>query len=69
MYRREILRNSGVGGALATAFSFSGCLGLGSSSTASGDVNETIVEMTDDDCFESESVTISGEGAHRDNDR
>jgi plastocyanin len=58
MYRREIHQGICVGGAVAIGLSSAGCLGIGSSGAASSDVDGTLVEMTDDNRFDPDRVTI-----------
>lgn len=58
MNRRSILRGLGGGTVLGFSISLSGCFRLGGSGDASEDVDGTLIEMTDDDRFEPDTVTI-----------
>lgn len=58
MNRRTVLRNLGAGTALGIGLPLAGCIGLGTSGAAFGDVDGELVEMTDDNRFEPEAVRI-----------
>lgn len=58
MDRRMMLRNLGAGTALLVGLPFAGCVGLGTSGAVSGEVDGTLIEMTDDNRFDPDAVTI-----------
>lgn len=58
MDRRTVLRNLGVGTAINIGIPLAGCIGLGASENTSGTVDGPLVEMTDDNRFEPDGVTI-----------
>lgn len=58
MYRREIIQDLCADGAIAISLSIAGCLGLGTSGATSRDIDGTLVEMTDDNRFKPDAVTV-----------
>lgn len=58
MDRRTVLRGLGAGSTLVIGLSLSGCVGRGTSGAGAGDVDGTLVEMTDDNRFDPDAVTI-----------
>lgn len=58
MYRRDLLHDYCVVGAVTIGPSSAGCLGIGSSGAAVPAGDGTLVEMTDDNRFEPDRATI-----------
>lgn len=59
MFRREALQALCAGGTLAVGLSIPGCIGIGTPGPAPRNGEGTLIEMTDDNRYGPDSVTIS----------